>query len=133
MYNLECKSNSSSPLAVERRAFHRFTPKQHIYSSIKSFSVIKDRQLCEINGEIADISLGGLKFVTKQQLPFVTEDIVIIHINWGQISYELTGKIVWKVLDSGIFNIGIVFEKETRKSDALRKIIQDISIQEPDS
>lgn len=120
-------SLSPSPLVIERRAFDRYTPKQTINSSLQSFSVMKDCHLYEIDGDVADISLGGLKFITKQQLSLVTEDIVNVNVVWNHESFQLTGKIVWRALDSGIYNIGIAFEKETRKSETLKQIIEDIA------
>ena len=118
---------TSSSSAMERRAHSRYEIQQGLLSSIESFSMMKGRHLCDIRGTIDNISQGGLKFTTKQDIPFVTEDLVNISFSWQEQDTVLTGKVVWKALDSGLYNIGIAFGRETKKSEVLSNILEDLN------
>lgn len=117
---------SSSISTTDRRAHHRYYIHQELCSSIESFSLMKGRHLYDLHGQIDNISQGGLKFTTKQDIPFVTEDIVNINFSWRQHDCVFTGKVVWKALDSGFYNIGIAFGRETKKSETLLNILEDL-------
>ncbi len=117
---------TSSSSTTDRRAHYRYNIHQELCSSIESFSLMKGRHLYDLHGYINNISQGGLKFTTKQEIPFVTEDIVNIIFSWKHQEYVFTGKVVWKALDSGVYNIGIAFGRETKKSEALLNILEDL-------
>lgn len=111
---------------IDRRVHFRYAIPQELKGSVESFSLMKGRHLFDIHGNIVNLSLGGMKFTTKQEIPFVTEDIVNISFSWNGQDYVFTGKVVWKAFDSGFYNIGIAFDRETRKSDALLNILEEL-------
>ncbi|QHE52447.1 PilZ domain-containing protein [Pontibacillus sp. HMF3514] len=117
---------TSSSSTTDRRAHYRYYINQKLCSSIETFSLMKGRHLYDLHGHIDNISQGGLKFTTKQDIHFVTEDIVNIIFTWHKQECVFTGKIVWKALDSGFYNIGIAFGRETKKSEALLNILEDL-------
>ncbi|MFC0523240.1 PilZ domain-containing protein [Pontibacillus salicampi] len=126
MFKKDSVVHSSSPIAMERRAYPRYQLTPSLEGVMHSFTLMRDRHMNAIQGEVIDISEGGLQFVTSNDLPLVSEELISIHFYWNKQRIQLTGKLAWIRQEEKENRAGMAFGSETKKSEHLLQLLNHI-------
>ncbi|MCA0983837.1 EAL domain-containing protein [Halobacillus yeomjeoni] len=118
---LRPKSQIKLSFEKNRRQFYRM---EFPYPLLGSFSIVEFYNESVVIGKskvlIENISIGGLRFITKLQLPVNPEIMLRFYFKLFGKDYSLDGKIVWKgEVKPEIFQYGVKFNIEEQTRDEL--------------